>query len=286
MTPSLGAMETNPFRAKGAGDGAPGSQPGRSSATREGAPADAGGSSLGRVVADRVSGSVWWYRAPVVVVLTWMAHGYLTDPMHSSIFHGINLGFHEAGHAALMWFGSTFWTTAGGTLFEIGVPLVAGVYLWWRQRDPFGATVCLFWVGTALFGVGIYAADARAQALPLVSPFGPVDPGSHDWTAMLMRFGKLSKDVEIGAMLQTAGKAAMVTSLIAGAWVLRVMARTTRASGPAGTLWDPAEDARLASHLSGEPLHRPTPRRVQARKSEEERFMEFMEKDADGPEPR
>ena len=178
-----------------------------------------------------------------------------------------------------------FWTTAGGTLFEVGVPAIAGVYLWWKQRDPFGATVCLFWVGTALFGVGIYAADARAQALPLVSPFGPVDPGSHDWTAMLMRFGMLSKDAEIGAALQAGGKAAMVTSLIAGTWVLRVMASQARTTGTGGVLWDPQEDERLASHLRGEPVDRPTSRRVQARKSEQERFNEFMGKDEEDQSP-
>ena len=129
-----------------------------------------------------------------------------------------------AGHAAFMWFGSRFWTTAGGTIFEIGVPVAAGAYLLIKQRDPFGATVCLFWLGTALFGVGIYAADARAQALPLVSPFGPVDPDSHDWTTMLMRFGRLSRDAEIGALFQSSGKAAMLASLLGGIWVLRVMA--------------------------------------------------------------
>lgn len=91
---------------------------------------------------------------------------------------------------------------------------------------PFGATVCLFWLGTALVDAGVYAADARAQALPLVSPFGPVDVDSHDWTVVLMKLGLLSRDQAIGGALVGAGRVVMSASLAAGAWVLWVMART------------------------------------------------------------
>ncbi len=180
-------------------------------------------------VAAHVRGRAWWVRAPLLAVLVWMLHGYLTDPQNTSIFDGINLGFHEMGHAAFSWLGSRILTVAGGTIFQLGVPLSAGVYLLLKQRDPFGAAVCVFWLGTALFSAGVYAADARAQALPLVSPFGPVDVDSHDWTVMLMRYGMLSRDQVIGAGLRRAGILAMVASLALGAWVLRVMAAETTA---------------------------------------------------------
>lgn len=160
-----------------------------------------------------------WLRIPVLLVLAWMLHRYLTDPAYASIFSGINLAFHEMGHAAFMWFGSRILTTAGGTLFEIGIPAVAGGYLLVQQRDPFGAAVCVFWMGTALVGAGVYAADARAQALPLVSPFGPVDVDSHDWTVMLLRVGRLSQDQQIGAALRAMGRLAMAGGLAAGAWI-------------------------------------------------------------------
>ena len=160
-----------------------------------------------------------WVRIPILVVLAWILHRHLTDPTYASIFSGINLAFHEMGHAAFMAFGSRILTTVGGTLFEIGVPMAAGVYLWVRQRDPFGAAVCVFWMGAALVGAGAYAADARAQALPLVSPFGPVDVDSHDWTVMLLRVGRISQDQEIGAALRAAGLLAMTTGLAVGAWL-------------------------------------------------------------------
>jgi hypothetical protein len=175
-------------------------------------------------VAQRVRGQRWWPRAPLLFVLLWMAWGYLGDPLHRSIFDGLTLGFHEMGHAALSWLGVRILTVAGGTIFQMAIPLAAGAYLLYKQRDPFGAAVCVFWLGTSLFNAGIYAADARAQALPLVSPFGPVDVDSHDWTVMLLRFGMLTKDEAIGAALRQGGIAAMFLSIAAGAWVLRVMA--------------------------------------------------------------
>lgn len=177
---------------------------------------------------------VWWYRLPVLLVLAWILRGYLSDALAGSIFGGINLAFHEMGHALFFWSGSRVLATAGGTLFELGIPVAAGAYLLIRQRDPFGAAVCVFWLGTALVGSGIYAADARAQALPLVSPFGPVDVDSHDWTFLLMKYGMLTRDAQIGSALQSAGMASMALALALGAWVLRIMARKPSATGAGG----------------------------------------------------
>ena len=179
-------------------------------------------------------GQTWWLRAPLLLVLLWILHGYLTDPPNTSIFDGLTLAFHEMGHAAFSWFGSRILGVAGGTIFQLGVPIAAGTYLLHKQRDPFGATVCLFWLGTAFFGAGVYAADARAQTLPLVSPFGPVDVDSHDWTVMLLKYGMLSRDQAIGAGLRRAGIFAMIASITLGAWVLRVMASERGASEEGG----------------------------------------------------
>ena len=168
---------------------------------------------------DRYVVNTKWVRIPVLVVLAWILHRHLADPAYASIFAGINLGFHEMGHAAFSWLGSRILTTAGGTIFEVGVPAAAAAYLLVKQRDPFGATVCVFWMGTALVGAGVYAADARAQALPLVSPFGPVDVDSHDWAVMLLRVGRISRDQEIGAALRAAGVLSMTAGLMAGGWI-------------------------------------------------------------------
>ena len=161
----------------------------------------------------------------MLLVLAWVFKEYATDPEPWSLFSGITLGFHELGHAFFFWTENRVLGAAAGTLFQLFVPVGAGAYLALKQRDPFGAIVCLFWLGTSLVDAGVYAADARAQGLPLVSPFGPVDVDSHDWTVVLMKFGMRSRDQQIGGALVAAGKGVMALSLVAGAWVMRVMAR-------------------------------------------------------------
>lgn len=221
-------METNPFRARRQAAETPSPRP----PARAARAADSFPSRARAWVGTSVAGGTWYYRAPLLLLFAWFLRGYLVDPSYTCIFDGLTLCFHEAGHAAFMWSGNRMLTTAGGTLFQILIPTVAGLYLLLRQRDPFGATVCLFWLGTSLVNAGVYAADARAQVLPLVSPFGPVDVDSHDWTVMLLRVGKLSRDQEIGAFLVALGRLALVAGLVGGAWVLRIMA-TTR-NGPPG----------------------------------------------------
>jgi hypothetical protein len=175
----------------------------------------------------------WLPRALVLAWMVWVWLGffggrpsYLRNP-----FGAATLIAHEAGHAAFFWSGSRLLTVAGGTIFQLAVPLLVA-WLFWRQRDLVAVTVAVFWLGAALVDAGVYAADARAQVLPLVSPWGGGDdPSAHDWTYMLMRFGKLSRDRVIGARLRAAGILVMPLALAAGGWavaVLRVSARRPR----------------------------------------------------------
>jgi hypothetical protein len=229
-------METNPFRAQRRATERNGPAP--TTARAAGPPRGAAGPGAGILdrahawVAARVAGRTWYYRAPLLLLFAWYLARYFGDPQRGSIFDALTLGFHEMGHAAFGLLGSHMLMVAGGTIFQLLVPTVAGLYLLIKQRDPFGAAVCLFWLGTSLINAGVYAADARAQALPLVSPFGPIDVDSHDWTVMLMRVGMLSKDKEIGSFLVEAGKLAMILATAGGAWVLRVMAVTRPAEEP------------------------------------------------------
>ena len=211
-----------------------------------------------------VAGRSWPPRALLLLPLGWIFWRYLRDRAYRSIFDGLTLGLHEAGHAAFFWLGNDLLTTAGGTIFQVGLPLVASLYLLFRQRDPFGAAVGTFWTGTALVGAGVYAADARAQALPLVSPFGPVDASGHDWTVMLLRFGRISKDQEIGAALAGAGLLTMALSLGAAMWVLALMAGSgERSAGRPGVrLWEEGEGERLSDFLAGRTVERAVPKRM------------------------
>lgn len=191
----------------------------------------------------------WPPRAFVLAWLVWVWLGFFAPEPPSPLrnpFAAATLVVHEAGHAAFLWFGNELLTVAGGTVFQIAIPALIA-WLFRRRGDLFGTTVALFWLGTSLVDAGVYAADARAQLLPRVSPWGGEDdPLSHDWTYMLMRFGRLSRDQVIGGRIRGAGMALMPLALAAGGWVLWVLARA-----PEGPAKEADEEARLRARLEG-----------------------------------
>ena len=181
-------------------------------------------------------GKVWWYRTPLLVPFAWILSRHLVDSEYQSIFGGINLAIHEGGHLFFMWFGSDFLAVAGGTLLQCLCPIVTGI-MFYKQRDFFAIGIACFWLGTNFADIAPYAADARAQMLPLVSPF-PGAPG-HDWNYLLGTLGLLGQDQVIGGAFHVAGILTMGAGLLGAVWVLRVMARVNGA--------DPALDLTSAS---------------------------------------
>ncbi len=104
-----------------------------------------------------------------------------------------DLVIHEAGHLFFAPFGA-FIRSAGGTLMQMLVPLMLVWFFYYNQYRT-GVQVSLFWFGQNLLNIAVYAADARAQRLPLVGP-GPGKPG-HDWNYMLGELGMLQYDVTV-----------------------------------------------------------------------------------------
>ena len=142
-------------------------------------------------------GKVWWYRIPLLIPLAWIFCQHLADSEYGSLFAGINLAVHEGGHLFFTWFGSDFVTVAGGTFLQCICPILTGI-MFYRQRDFFAIGVACFWLGTNFAHIAPYAADARAQLLPLVSTFQGA-PG-HDWNYLLGTLGLLGRDRAIGAL--------------------------------------------------------------------------------------
>lgn len=114
------------------------------------------------------------------------------------LLDSVSLAVHEAGHVILGLLGSRFVMMAGGTIFQLAMPL-AFVLDFRRRGQTRSSYACLAWVGQNLLNVGRYAADARAQRLPLVGG------GEHDWTYLLEVFGLLRHDVQVGAVFDFAG---------------------------------------------------------------------------------
>jgi hypothetical protein len=138
-----------------------------------------------------------------------------------NLFSGINLGIHELGHIVCSPLGM-FMGVLGGSLVQCLAPL-AGMVMMRRQSDYFGIAVCGAWLSTNLFGVGTYMADARAQQLPLVSPFSghPL----HDWNYLLGTLGCLGACEEMGLLTKILATAVMGASLGGGSWLVWRMLR-------------------------------------------------------------
>jgi hypothetical protein len=103
-----------------------------------------------------------------------------------------DLVIHEAGHFFFMFFGK-FIYTLGGTLMQILLPSII-VWSFVRNRYCTGAQVGLLWLGQNLINISVYAADARAQALPLLGG----NKVYHDWTYILGTTNLLHYDSEVG----------------------------------------------------------------------------------------
>jgi hypothetical protein len=125
----------------------------------------------------------------------------------------VNLAIHETGHLVFSPFGE-WMTVAGGTLFQLLVPLVFAAYFW-RRGDRHAATVPLWWMGQNCFGIARYISDARAQELPLVGG------GEHDWTWMLYELDVLHRDLEIGRAVHAAGMVLVLGAAVAGVLLAR-----------------------------------------------------------------
>lgn len=106
-----------------------------------------------------------------------------------------NLAFHEAGHIFFGILGSTM-GLYGGTLGQLVFPVIAAV-TFWRQGSILAYALALVWGCENLINIARYVADARARELPLVGG------GDHDWANILSRWGLLSADTTLAALLTT-----------------------------------------------------------------------------------
>jgi len=124
-----------------------------------------------------------------------------------------NLVVHEGGHNLFGWFGPTLglW---GGTLLQWLVPFLLAVYFF-TQRQTTGFVFCLFFFFENWLYTATYMADARAQALPLVTTGDP-DFVEHDFFAIFSSLGVLDSDKKIAAVVRLLGWCGMIAAV---AWL-------------------------------------------------------------------
>ncbi|OOZ39718.1 hypothetical protein BOW53_10390 [Solemya pervernicosa gill symbiont] len=148
------------------------------------------------------------------------------DSFNSSFMHVINLVFHEAGHVLFRPFGE-FMTTLGGSLMQLIVPLVAMLALLIKNRDTFGATIGLWWLGQSMMDLAPYINDARSLTMPLLGGGTGADrPGWHDWENILLDLGLIEQDHTIAVMVDGIGSALMIFAFIWGGLILTKLWKT------------------------------------------------------------
>jgi hypothetical protein len=102
------------------------------------------------------------------------------------------------------------------------MPLVCLVVLLARTRDPFGASVALWWFGENFLDIAPYINDARSGKLPLLGgTFGHSAPyGFHDWEFIFTESGLLHADNSLASLSHFTGSLIMLVALGWGATLL------------------------------------------------------------------
>jgi len=114
---------------------------------------------------------------------------------------------HEGGHLLFRWFGELL-MVAGGTLLQLGVPLMLAAFFFF-QRQVLGTAFCAFFFFEQFLPISTYMADARAQELPLLA-VGDSDEVIHDWNYLFGRWGLLEHDTQISQIFRCLGWIGMI----------------------------------------------------------------------------
>ena len=148
--------------------------------------------------------------------------------MASSLIHLPMVPIHEFGHILFRPLGE-FMMYLGGSLFQVLLPLVFGGIFVVKNRDPFAASVMLWWAGVAVMDVAPYVYDAfQPQHVLLTGRTG--DNGAHDFIDVLGDLGLLHKAQPIGRGVHAVGFLMMVAALAWGAWMVWQQHRRSRSS--------------------------------------------------------
>lgn len=148
-----------------------------------------------------------WVAALAGAYFLWAA----VHPDSWRLIDNVNLVIHEAGHVFFRPFGE-FLMIAGGSLFQVIVPLVFALYFYFNRKH-YSCALSLFWTGESLLNVSVYAADSVLMQLPLLGG----DNSIHDWNYMLDRLGLLRQTATIALIIRALGT---LTIIFATLWAI------------------------------------------------------------------
>jgi hypothetical protein len=149
-----------------------------------------------------------------------IAQDYRTGEIGSSFLHRPLLIFHEAGHVVFRLLGH-WMMVLGGSLGQLLMPAILGGALLIKNRDAFGASIGLWFLGVSLLDVAPYMYDALNPQLMLLSG-RTGEEGGHDWIFLFTSMGLLQQSQFIGALVHKLGALTVVGALCWAGRVLRL----------------------------------------------------------------
>ncbi len=146
-------------------------------------------------------------RALVVALLSAYFLHCAATPTAWHFIDGVNLIFHEAGHAIFIFFGQ-FIHILMGSGFQVLLPLLISGHFFYTKQRVSGA-IALMWAGQSLINVSVYAGDAIVMQLPLLGG----DNSFHDWNYLLSTLGILRWTPEIAQTFYATGVAMILAGI-------------------------------------------------------------------------
>ena len=145
-------------------------------------------------------------------------NGFNDPDIPFSFLHNVDLIFHEAGHLIFSFFGDLI-AALGGTMMQLLIPMICMYVLLVKSKDPFGGTICFWWIGENFLDISIYMNDAERMWLPLLGGrFGHSSPyGVHDWNYILNELNVLEYCQIFSKAVFVVGLLIMIVSMI---WAL------------------------------------------------------------------
>jgi hypothetical protein len=146
-----------------------------------------------------------------------MESNYVLD----SVWHLVNLPFHEFGHILFRPFGRLM-TSLGGSMAQVLMPVICLVVFLIKTRDTFAASFSLWWTGQNFMDLAPYINDARSLTLPLLGGnTGRTSPyGFHDWEFILRETKLLRYDHVLANLADTLGTLLMICAFAWGGYIL------------------------------------------------------------------
>jgi hypothetical protein len=144
-----------------------------------------------------------------------------SNHVFDSIWHLVNLPFHEFGHILFRPFGRLM-TSLGGSIAQVLMPVICLVVFLIKTRDTFAASFTLWWTGQNFMDLAPYINDARSLTLPLLGGnTGRTSPyGFHDWEFILRETKLLRYDHTLANSADTLGTLLMICAFVWGAYIL------------------------------------------------------------------